>query len=412
MQNVIEKFIRYAKIDTKADPDSESCPTTEKQWDLLRLLEQEVRELGLDVSLDENGYLFGRLPSNTDRPVRRLGFLAHVDTSPDFSADQVQPIVTRYEGGDLVLNAAQNIVMKVKDFPNLENYIGQELIHTDGTTLLGADDKAGVAEIMSVIEHLVRHPEIEHGEILFAFTPDEEVGRGPARFDVERFGAELAYTIDGGPLGELEYENFNAAHARINFVGRNVHPGTAKDKMINSIKIAMEFAAVLPEQEVPEKTEGYEGFFHLSDIKGEVEHTQLQYIIRDHDAESFAARKQLLMDMTEDFNREYGEQTVELILKDQYQNMKEKIEPVMFMIDLAKQAMLDCGVEPIIKPIRGGTDGAQLSFKGLPCPNIFTGGENYHGRFEFIAKNSMLKACEVILRLIQLYAEEEPVVQP
>lgn len=407
MEKVIEKFIRYAKIDTKADPDSDSCPSTMKQWELLRLLAHEVQDLGLEASLDENGYLFARLPANSEKTIKKLGFLAHVDTSPDFSAEGVKPMVTLYTGGDLVLNAEQGIVMKREDFPALDNYIGQELIHTDGNTLLGADDKAGIAEIMTVIEYLTNHPEIEHGEILFAFTPDEEVGRGPARFDVERFGAEVAYTIDGGPLGELEYENFNAAHAKVNFRGRNVHPGTAKNKMINSIKIAMEFADVLPKDEVPEKTEGYEGFFHLTDIKGEVEQTELQYIIRDHDAEYFSKRKQLLMDMTEDFNQEYGQGTVELILRDQYQNMKEKIEPVMYLIDLAKQAMLDCGVEPVIKPIRGGTDGAQLSFKGLPCPNIFTGGENYHGRFEFISKASMIKACAVVLRLIELFVQYE-----
>lgn len=405
MSTVVDKFMRYARIDTKSDPDSTTVPTTPGQWDLLRLLEEEIRQLGLEVSLDDKGYLMAKLPANTDQPVPKLGLLAHVDTSPDFSGRGVNPIITRYEGGDLVLNQTENIVMSADDFPNLLPYAGQDIIHTDGTTLLGADNKAGIAEIMTVIETLVKNPEIEHGDILFAFTPDEEVGRGADHFDVARFGADIAYTIDGGPLGELEYENFNAAEAVLTVQGRNVHPGTAKDKMVNAISLAMEWADALPKDEVPEKTEGYEGFYLLMNFAGTVEQATLKYIIRDHDADEFAAKKQYLRDLTEDFNREYSDR-FDLILRDQYQNMKEQIEPVMYMIDYAKQAMLDCGVEPNIKAIRGGTDGARLSFMGLPCPNIFSGGENYHGRYEFIPVASMEKAVEVILRLIQIYREQ------
>jgi len=405
MSNVVEKFIRYAKIDTQSDPDSTTVPTTPGQWDLLRLLEQEVKQLGLEVSLDEHGYLMAKLPANTDRSITKLGLLAHVDTSPDFAGKDVEPIITRYQGGDLVLQADENIVMAVADFPNLSAYVGQDIIHTDGKTLLGADNKAGVAEIMTVIEHLVKHPEIEHGDILFAFTPDEEVGRGADYFDVKRFGADVAYTIDGGPVGELEYENFNAAEAVLSVQGRNVHPGTAKDKLINAITLAMEWADALPKDEVPEKTDGYDGFYLLMHFEGTVEQATLKYIIRDHDSEKFSEKKQFLMDLTEDFNREYGER-FELKLRDQYQNMKEQIEPVMYMIDYAHRAMLDCGVEPIVKAIRGGTDGARLSFMGLPCPNIFSGGENYHGRYEFIPVAGMEKAVEVILRLIQIYREQ------
>ena len=405
MSTVVDKFMRYARIDTKSDPDSTTVPTTPGQWDLLRLLEEEIRRLGLEVSLDDKGYLMARLPANTDQPVAKLGLLAHVDTSPDFSGRDVNPIITRYEGGDLVLNPAENIVMSAADFPNLLPYAGQDIIHTDGTTLLGADNKAGIAEIMTVIETLVKNPEIEHGDILFAFTPDEEVGRGADHFDVARFGADIAYTIDGGPLGELEYENFNAAEAVLKVQGRNVHPGTAKDKMVNAISLAMEWADALPKDEVPEKTEGYEGFYLLMSFEGSVEQATLKYIIRDHAADKFAAKKQYLRDLTEDFNREYPDR-FDLRLSDQYQNMKEQIEPVMYMIDYAKQAMLDCGVEPNIKAIRGGTDGARLSFMGLPCPNIFSGGENYHGRYEFIPVASMEKAVEVILRLIQIYREQ------
>lgn len=405
MSTISEKLIRYCQIDTKSDPDSTTTPTTPGQWDLLRLLEQEIKALGLETTLDENGYLFGRLQANTDKDITKLGFLAHVDTSPDFSGKEVKTQLTHYTGGDLVLNEDEGIVMELKDFPNLGNYVGQDLIHTDGTTLLGADNKAGIAIIMSVIEHLLKHPEIEHGDISFAFTPDEEVGQGADHFDVARFGSELAYTMDGGPLGELEYENFNAASAELKVTGRNVHPGTAKDKMINASTLAMEWASVLPQDQVPERTEGYEGFFHLMSFEGTVESATLKYIIRDHDEAKFTQKKQFLQDLTDDFNREYGN-LFHLTVKDSYQNMKEQIEPVMFMIDYAKQAMLECGVEPLIKAIRGGTDGARLSFMGLPCPNIFTGGENYHGRFEFISIQSMQKAKDVMLRLIEIYAEQ------
>lgn len=405
MSNVINKFLRYTKIDTRSDPDSNTVPTTPGQWDLLRLLEQEVKDVGLEVSLDDKGYLMAKLPANTDKPITKLGFLAHVDTSPDFSGKGVQPKITRYKGGDLVLNEQENIVMPLADFPNLGQYVDQELIHSDGTTLLGADNKAGIAEIMTAVEYLVQHPEIEHGDISIAFTPDEEVGRGADFFDVEKFGAELAYTIDGGPLGELEYENFNAAEAVLMVKGRNVHPGTAKDKMINAISLAMEWADALPKDQVPEKTEGYQGFYLLMGFEGTVEEAKLKMIIRDHDSDEFDAKKQFLKDLTEDFNQEYDGR-FELTLRDQYQNMKEQIKPVMHMIDHARQAMLDCGVDPLVKPIRGGTDGARLSFMGLPCPNIFSGGENYHGRFEFIPIASMEKAVEVILRLIQIYREQ------
>ena len=405
MSNVIDKFLRYTKIDTRSDPDSNTVPTTPGQWDLLRLLEQEVKDLGLEVSLDDKGYLMAKLPANTDKPITKLGFLAHVDTSPDFSGKGVQPKITRYKGGDLVLNEQENIVMPLADFPNLGQYVDQELIHSDGTTLLGADNKAGIAEIMTAVEYLVQHPEIEHGDISIAFTPDEEVGRGADFFDVEKFGAELAYTIDGGPLGELEYENFNAAEAVLMVKGRNVHPGTAKDKMINAISLAMEWADALPKDQVPEKTEGYQGFYLLMGFEGTVEEAKLKMIIRDHDSDEFDAKKQFLKDLTEDFNQEYDGR-FELTLRDQYQNMKEQIKPVMHMIDHARQAMLDCGVDPLVKAIRGGTDGARLSFMGLPCPNIFSGGENYHGRFEFIPTASMEKAVEVILRLIQIYREQ------
>jgi tripeptide aminopeptidase len=405
MSNVIDKFLRYTKIDTRSDPDSNTVPTTPGQWDLLRLLEQEVKDLGLEVSLDDKGYLMAKLPANTDKPITKLGFLAHVDTSPDFSGKGVQPKITRYKGGDLVLNEQENIVMPLADFPNLGQYVDQELIHSDGTTLLGADNKAGIAEIMTAVEYLVQHPEIEHGDISIAFTPDEEVGRGADFFDVEKFGAELAYTIDGGPLGELEYENFNAAEAVLMVKGRNVHPGTAKDKMINAISLAMEWADALPKDQVPEKTEGYQGFYLLMGFEGTVEEAKLKMIIRDHDSDEFDAKKQFLKDLTEDFNQEYDGR-FELTLRDQYQNMKEQIKPVMHMIDHARQAMLDCGVDPLVKAIRGGTDGARLSFMGLPCPNIFSGGENYHGRFEFIPIASMEKAVEVILRLIQIYREQ------
>lgn len=405
MSNVINKFLRYTKIDTRSDPDSNTVPTTPGQWDLLRLLEQEVKDVGLEVSLDDKGYLMAKLPANTDKPIAKLGFLAHVDTSPDFSGKGVQPKITRYKGGDLVLNEQENIVMPLADFPNLGQYVDQELIHSDGTTLLGADNKAGIAEIMTAVEYLVQHPEIEHGDISIAFTPDEEVGRGADFFDVEKFGAELAYTIDGGPLGELEYENFNAAEAVLMVKGRNVHPGTAKDKMINAISLAMEWADALPKDQVPEKTEGYQGFYLLMGFEGTVEEAKLKMIIRDHDSDEFDAKKQFLKDLTEDFNQEYDGR-FELTLRDQYQNMKEQIKPVMHMIDHARQAMLDCGVDPLVKAIRGGTDGARLSFMGLPCPNIFSGGENYHGRFEFIPIASMEKAVEVILRLIQIYREQ------
>jgi tripeptide aminopeptidase len=374
---------------------------------LARQLVEELEAIGMeDITLDDNGYVMATLPGNTVKDVSVIGFLAHLDTATDFTGTNVQPqIVESYDGGDIVLNAAGDIILSPRDFPELSNYKGQTLITTDGTTLLGADDKAGIAEIMTAMNYLIQHPEIKHGTIRVAFTPDEEIGRGPDRFDVEAFGAEFAYTVDGGPIGELEYESFNAAAAKITCKGVSVHPGSAKGKMVNSAKIAMEFQAMLPAEEAPEHTDGYDGFYHLSSIKGDVEQTRIHYIIRDFDREKFEARKAKMQNIAEELKAKYGPGRITLDLRDQYFNMREKIEPVMDIVDVAAEVMKDLKIEPIITPIRGGTDGSQLSYMGLPTPNLFAGGENFHGKFEYISVNSMIKATEVIIGIIRKFEE-------
>ena len=405
---VVDRFLQYVKFDTQSDELTNMTPSTPGQMIFAQHLEKELREMGLsDISLDDNGYLMATLPGNTGRKdVPTVGFIAHLDTSPDMSGRHVSPrIVENYDGGDITLNAEKGIVLSPSEFPELKNYIGQPLIVTDGNTLLGADDKAGIAEIITAVAYLKAHPEIEHGDIRIAFNPDEEIGQGAHKFDVERFGADWAYTMDGGEIGELEYENFNAAVAKVTICGRNVHPGYVKHKMINSLRIATQFAIMLPRWETPEHTEGYEGFYHLVSIEGTVEKTTLTYIIRDHDRDRFERRKKELEHLTRKINNEFpGVATLEI--KDQYYNMREKIEPVMHIIDIALQAMKDAGVEPKVVPIRGGTDGAQLSFKGLPCPNIFAGGLNFHGRYEFVPVPSMEKATQVIVEIARLVAKQ------
>lgn len=404
--NVVDRFLQYVKFDTQSDELTNLTPSTPGQMIFARELEKELREMGLsDISLDDNGYLMATLPSNIDRKVPTVGFIAHLDTSPDMSGRHVSPrIVQVYDGGDIILNEAQEIVLSPNDFPELLDYKGQDLIVTDGTTLLGADDKAGIAEIITAVDYLMKHPEIKHGDIRIAFNPDEEIGQGAHKFDVERFGADWAYTMDGGEIGEMEFENFNAAVAKVTFKGRNVHPGYAKHKMLNSIRVANQFVIMLPRWETPEHTEGYEGFYHLVSIEGTVEQTVLTYIIRDHDRDRFERRKKELEHLTRKINNEFpGCASIEI--KDQYYNMREKIEPVMHIIDIAVKAMEEAGVKPQVRPIRGGTDGAQLSFKGLPCPNIFAGGLNFHGRFEFVPIPSMEKATDVIVQIARLVAE-------
>lgn len=403
---VVDRFLQYVKFDTQSDELTNMTPSTPGQMIFAQHLEKELREMGLsDISLDDNGYLMATLPANTKRTdVPTVGFIAHLDTSPDMSGRHVSPrIVESYDGGDITLNAEKGIVLSPSEFPELKNYVGQNLIVTDGNTLLGADDKAGIAEIITAVAYLKAHPEIEHGDIRIAFNPDEEIGQGAHKFDVERFGADWAYTMDGGEIGELEYENFNAAVAKVTFTGRNVHPGYAKHKMINSLRIATQFAIMLPRWETPEHTEGYEGFYHLVSIEGTVEQTTMTYIIRDHDRDRFERRKKELEHLTRKINHEFPG-VASLEIKDQYYNMREKIEPVMHIIDIAIQAMKDVDVEPKVVPIRGGTDGAQLSFKGLPCPNIFAGGLNFHGRYEFVPIPSMEKATEVIVEIARLVA--------
>ena len=404
MESILNRFLSYVRIDTQSDPESKTSPSTMKQFNLAKLLVQELQEIGLsDAYVDQYCYVYATLPANTDKKLPTIGFIAHMDTTPDFTGTNVNPqIFENYDGDEIVLNEKLGIVLSPKEFPELKNYVGKTLITTDGTTLLGADDKAGVAEIMTALEYLVEHPEIKHGKIRIAFTPDEEIGRGTEHFDVQGFGADFAYTLDGGPLGELEFENFNAAEAKITVSGVNVHPGTAKNKMINSMHVAMEFNSMLPPQERPEHTEGYEGFYHLLSFTGGVEQTNLHYIIRDHDRGKFESRKQLVLDIAEFLNKKYGRELVKVELKDQYYNMREKIEPVMYVVDLAKKAMEEVGVKPIVKPIRGGTDGAMLSYKGLPTPNIFTGGHNFHGKFEYIPLESMEKAVDVIVKIVEL----------
>ncbi|MGG1398874.1 peptidase T [Bacillus salipaludis] len=402
---IIERFTSYVKIDTQSDESSSTCPSTPGQWTLLHKLEEELKAIGMhEVSIDENGYLMATLPSNTEKDVPTIGFLAHVDTATDFTGKNVNPqIHENYEGGDITLNEALKVVLSPKDFPSLPEYKGHTLITTDGTTLLGADNKAGVAEIMTAMAYLINHPEIKHGKVRVAFTPDEEIGRGPHKFDVARFNATYAYTVDGGPLGELEYESFNAAAAKITIKGNNIHPGSAKGKMINSAKIAMEFNNKLPAKEAPEYTEGYEGFYHLISINGDVEQTKLYYIIRDHDREKFNNRKTVITNLINEFKAKYGEDNVLLELNDQYYNMREKIEPVKQIVDIAQEVMESLDIKPLIKPIRGGTDGSQLSYMGLPTPNIFTGGENFHGKYEFISVDNMEKAVKVIVGIAQSF---------
>lgn len=404
--NVVERFLGYVKFDTQSDELTNLTPSTPGQMIFAQALEKELKKMGLqNISLDENGYLMATLPSNIDKKVPTVGFIAHLDTSPDMSGRHVNPrIVENYDGGDIVLDEAAGVVLSPSDFPELTDYKGQSLIVTDGKTLLGADDKAGIAEIIAAVEHLQMHPEIKHGDIRIAFNPDEEIGLGAHKFDVQRFGADWAYTMDGGAIGELEFENFNAASVKVSFKGRNVHPGYAKHKMINSIRIANQFCIMLPRWETPEHTEGYEGFYHLIGFEGTVEETKLTYIIRDHDRDRFERRKKELEHLTRKINHEYpGCASIEI--KDQYYNMREKIEPVMHVVDIAKQAMENAGVEPKVQPIRGGTDGAQLSFKGLPCPNIFAGGLNFHGRYEFVPIPSMEKAADVIVEICKLVAQ-------
>ncbi len=407
-EELVKRFIRYVKVDTQSNESSTICPSTPGQLELANLLVAELTEMGMEeVTIDENGYCFATLPANTEKDIPTIGFLSHVDTATDFTGKNVNPQITEnYDGEDLVLNESLHIVLSQKDFPQLANYKGHTLITTDGTTLLGADDKAGVAEIMTAMDYLLQHPEIKHGKVRVAFTPDEEIGRGPHKFNVAAFGAKYAYTIDGGPLGELEYESFNAAAAKITIKGRNIHPGSAKGKMINSAKIAMEFNRLLPAEESPEQTEGYEGFYHLLSINGDVEQTNLHYIIRDFDKNNFNARKAKVEEIVKELKRKYGEENIILDLKDQYYNMKDKIEPVKEIVDIAQTAMENLGIKPIIKPIRGGTDGSQLSFMGLPTPNIFAGGENFHGRFEFTSAENMEKAANVIVEIIKLYGEK------
>ncbi|TVZ54938.1 tripeptide aminopeptidase [Lutibacter sp. Hel_I_33_5] len=402
-QQIINRFISYVTVDTESDPNNPAFPSTEKQWNLAKMLEKELKEIGLsDVELDENCYIMATLPSNIDYEVPTIGFVAHIDTSPDFTGKNVKPkIHENYDGGDIVLNKEENIILSSSYFDDLLQYKGQTIITTDGTTLLGADDKAGVTEIVSAMEYLIQHPEIKHGKIRICFTPDEEVGKGAHLFDVEKFGAAWAYTMDGSQIGELEYENFNAAGAKVTITGKIVHPGYAKGKMVNSMLIANKFTSMLPEKEIPQETTGYEGFFHLHDIHGNVEQTVLQYIVRDHDMELFEKRKELMHTVAKNINHSLGKDLIEVEIKDQYYNMKEKVVPVMHIVDIVEEVMNDMGITPLIKPIRGGTDGSQLSYKGLPCPNIFAGGHNFHGRYEYVPVESIIKATEVIVGIAE-----------
>ena len=403
---VIDRFLKYVTFDTQSDENTGVTPSTAKQMVFAKYLQEELQELGLeDITLDENGYLFATLPANVDRPIPVIGFIAHMDTSPDMSGENVKPrIVEKYDGTDIILCSKDNIVLSPSQFPELLDHKGEDLIVTDGHTLLGADDKAGIAEIVSAVAYLKEHPEIKHGKIRIGFNPDEEIGLGAHKFDVEKFGAKWAYTMDGGEVGELEFENFNAAAAKVTIKGRNVHPGYAKNKMINSMLVANEFMAMLPADETPATTEGYEGFYHLVGMKGEVEQSELSYIIRDHDREKFERRKAFVAECAGKINEKYGNEIVKVELKDQYYNMRQEVEPLMHIIDIAFGAMKEAGVEPKVKAIRGGTDGAQLSFKGLPCPNIFAGGLNFHGRYEFVPVQSIEKAVKVIVKIAELTA--------
>ena len=406
MEKILNRFLRYVSVDTQSNEESETQPSAAKEWNLLKMLREELQALGVEVTLDEYGYVMATLPSNLDKDVPAVGFIAHVDTAPDASGADVKPqIIENYDGGAIDLKGVPGLQLKPEEFPEMLHFVGQTLITTDGTTLLGADDKAGVAEIMTAVQYLVEHPEVKHGKICIGFTPDEEIGRGVVKFDVPRFGADYAYTMDGGEIGELEFENFNAASAKLHIQGRNVHPGNAKGKMKNAILIGQELNSLLPVDQRPEYTEGYEGFFHLISFKGSVEEADFAYIIRDHDRSKFEAKKVLIQQVTDFINTKYGEGTATLVLKDQYYNMREQVEPHYFIIEKAIKAMEMAGIKPKIQPIRGGTDGANLSFKGLPCPNIFAGGLNFHGKMEYVPLQSMEKATEVILNLVKLFAE-------
>ncbi|MBQ8100232.1 MAG: peptidase T [Paludibacteraceae bacterium] len=402
--NITDRFLSYVALWTTSDETTGTTPSTPGQMRFAETLRDELVSIGMtDVTLDQNGYLMATLPANTDEPKPVIGFIAHMDTAPDASGKDIKPfIVSNYQGGDIMLNAEKNIILEVEKYPEIKRYLGNDIIVTDGTTLLGADDKAGVAEIVSAMEYLLQHPEIKHGKIRIGFTPDEEIGQGADHFDVQMFGAEWAYTMDGGTIGELEYENFNAASARIIFKGINVHPGSAYQKMQNSMLIATEFAQALPPRETPACTQGYEGFYHLVGIQGNVEETSLNYIIRDHDRQRFENRKREVERLTAEINNKHGEGTATAFIRDQYYNMREKVEPVMHVVELAERAMREAGLTPVVKPIRGGTDGARLSFEGLPCPNIFAGGENFHSRFEYLPVQSMQAAMQVILKIISL----------
>lgn len=404
MDQIVNRFLKYVSFDTQSDEASSSTPSTEKQFRLAEYLVEELRAVGLEeVEMDNQGYVYATLPSNVEHAVPTIGFIAHIDTSPDASGANVQPrIVQNYDGTDIVLDAEAGIVTAVEKFPELLRHVGEDIIVTDGHTLLGADDKAGIAEIVSAMAYLVQHPEVKHGRVRVAFNPDEEIGRGAHQFDVERFGCEWAYTMDGGEVGELEFENFNAASARIDITGVSVHPGFAKDKMVNAARLATEFVQKMPAAEVPEATTGYEGFFHLTGLSGSVERATLNFIIRDHDRERFEARKAMLRGLVQGMNLKYGYEAIALQLDDTYYNMREKVEPVMHIIDIAREAMEAAGVEPQIKAIRGGTDGAQLSFMGLPCPNVFAGGLNFHGPHEFLPIPNLKKACEVVINIVRL----------
>jgi tripeptide aminopeptidase len=405
-QNILERFLRYVKVDTMSEFGIDKIPSTDKQWVLANQIVEELKRIGLsDVTIDEHCYIMATLPSNIDKNVPVIGFVAHIDTSPDFKADKVNPkIWEHYDGKELILNAEQNIVLRPAEFPELADVIGNTIITTDGTTLLGADDKAGVTEIVSAMEYLLAHPEIKHGTIRICFTPDEEVGRGADLFDVAKFGAEWAYTMDGSSLGELEYENFNAAYALVKVQGKSVHPGYAKDKMINANSLAADFIRHMPLDEVPEKTSGYEGFYHLNNMKATVDAAEMMYIIRDHDKEKFEARKKFFAEQVELFNQKY-KCAFSADIKDQYYNMREKVEPVMHIVELANKAMLELGIKPIVKPIRGGTDGSRLSYMGLPCPNIFAGGMNFHGRYEYVSLEVMELATKVIVKIAENLAK-------
>jgi tripeptide aminopeptidase len=403
MQHIIDRFLRYVKIDTQSDPASETTPSTEKQWDLANLLFEELKSIGMtDVTIDDKGYIMATLPPSTSKEVPTIGFISHYDTSPDFSGTNVNPrIIEKYDGKDIILNKEKDIVLSPDYFEDLHLYKGDTLIVTDGNTLLGADDKAGITEIVSAMEYLLEHPEIEHGKVRVGFTPDEEIGRGAHHFDVEKFGAAWAYTMDGSQIGELEYENFNAASAKIIAVGKSVHPGYAKGKMVNAIGIISEILNNLPKNEVPEQTTDREGFYHVHHMQGTIEHAELELIIRDHDKQQFLKRKKHMEGIVTELNKVHNG-AIEIELKDQYYNMREKVEPVYHIVEIAEEAMNSLGITPIIKPIRGGTDGSQLSFMGLPCPNIFAGGHNFHGKYEYIPVQSMAKAIEVIVKICEL----------